>query len=151
MRVVYKNKYKAVRTLWRRVDLCMNVSRFIAGLTVIITVLCTYSDWVKGVMAFVSGAAVWGVYVLLTENRVKRMKERIEDLQKRQDDAVNSVAMSLVPDGKGDKFTVGLEIDGRLHRMVAGSEDVPVVVDCLTDTAVVSTDLENIINNWRKK
>lgn len=138
MRVVYKNKYVAIRNCWRVLDGLFGISRAIAFLTVVSAFLCGVQNWCIGIIAFCIGVIVWSVYAMVTRGLVNRTRSQLDMLVALSDTVGPMANVALYELDEKGKYTLGIEVNGVVYKAIPGSESSHVTIDCVTQTAEVS-------------
>lgn len=138
MRVVYKNKYVAIRNCWSVLDRLFGISRTIAALTLAATLWCGVQNWCLGIATFCVGVIVWSVYAIATRGVVNRTKSKLDMLVALSDTVGPLVNVALYELDEKGKYTLGIEVGGVVYKAIPGSESSHVTIDCVTQTAEVS-------------
>lgn len=150
MRVVYKNKYKAIRGLWKVLDTLSNISKAIVVVTILLVIAVSFVDSVVAIAVMSVGAIVWSVYSMCTAVWVAKVQEHINVLQSREDTTVSSARLALcVLDRKKGKCTLGVNVDGRTYPLVSGEDIAPITIDCITGVATISKGIAWLLKYGR--
>lgn len=150
MRVVYKNKYKAIRGLWRLLDILTGIGKMIVIVTLLSGAIMCFFDDIIAIAILSAGALLWSLYSISTAVWVNKVREHINMLQSREDTVVSSARLALyVLDKKRGKCTLGVNVDGRTYRLVAGEDIAPITIDCITGVATISKGIAWLLKNGR--